>query len=105
LRAEHEKGRALVSALSEAADAYAHGNSSAVEAIRHAIAGIRQLYPNHIWKEDEMVFPMAQRLFTQDELNKLKADFDEAERRFGHSHHEYTAFADEMELLHGVPRM
>jgi hemerythrin-like domain-containing protein len=105
LRAEHEKGRKLASALGDAADAYADGNSSAVEAIRHAIAGIRQLYPNHIWKEDEMVFPMAQRLFTQDELDKIKTDFDEAESRLGHSLHEYTAFANEMELLHGVPRL
>lgn len=101
LRSEHDKGRALVSALNEAVSNYAAGNLAAVADIRHAIAGIRQLYPNHIWKEDEMVFPMAQRLFTPDELEKLKLDFDAAEKKFGDSHDQYIAFASEMALLHG----
>jgi hemerythrin-like domain-containing protein len=101
LRAEHDKGRKLVTSLSEAAEAYAAGSLEAVEAISNALGGIRQLYPNHIWKEDEMVFPMALRLFTQDELRKLKIDFDKAESDFGQDHDQYLAFANEMELLLG----
>lgn len=99
LRAEHDKGRKLVTTLKEAAEAYAAGSPEAVEEISNAIGGIRQLYPNHIWKEDEMVFPMAQRLFTQDELKKLKTDFDKAESEFGQDHDQYIAFANEMESL------
>lgn len=99
LRVEHEKGRKLVAALKEAADTYAADSPEVLENIRTAIAEIRQLYPNHIWKEDEMAFPMAQRLFTQDELKQLKSDFDKAEREFGHGHDQYIAFADEMEAL------
>ena len=99
LRAEHEKGRKLVTALKEAADAYAAGSSEAVEELRGAIGGIRQLYPNHIWKEDEMVFPMAERLFMQDEMKKLKTDFDQAESEYGKDHNQYVEFANEMGLL------
>lgn len=101
LRAEHEKGRKMVTALQEAADAYAAGRQNVVENLRTAISDIRQLYPNHIWKEDEMAFPMAQRLFTKNELRQLKIDFDKAEKEFGRDHEQYMAFADEMELLLG----
>ncbi|MBN1558758.1 hemerythrin domain-containing protein [candidate division KSB1 bacterium] len=100
-KAEHQKGRKLVTALQEAADAYAAGQPEAVGAIRETVAEIRQLYPNHIWKEDEMAFPMALRLFTADELKQLKADFDQAESEFGQDHDQYVAFADEMERLLG----
>lgn len=101
LRAEHVKGRKLVTTLKEAAEALAAGRTDAIEEISKAISGIRQLYPNHIWKEDEMVFPMAQRLFTQDELKKLKADFDKAESDLGQDHDQYIEFANKMELLLG----
>lgn len=101
LRAEHDKGRKLVTTLKEAAEAYAAGRLDAAEEISNAIGGIRQLYPNHIWKEDEMVFPMAQRLFTLDELKQLINDFDKAESDFGQDHDQYIAFANEMELLLG----
>ena len=99
LRAEHIKGRRLVTALKEAADTYAAGNLEAVKDIRSAINAIRQLYPNHIWKEDEMAFPMAERLFNQDELKTLKIDFDQAESELGQDHDQYVTFADDMEML------
>jgi hemerythrin-like domain-containing protein len=101
LRAEHDKGRKLVTTLKEAAEAYPAGRLEAAEEISNAIGGIRQLYPTHIWKEDEMVFPMAKRLFTVDELKQLITDFDKAERDFGQDHDQYIAFANEMELLLG----
>ncbi|MGB5234831.1 MAG: hypothetical protein WBN85_06610, partial [Candidatus Macondimonas sp.] len=61
-----------------------------------AIAGIQQLYPNHIWKEDQMVFPMAERLFTPAELDALNARFAQAEIELGQDHDRYVAFANEM---------
>ena len=67
--------------------------------IREAMRGIRELYPNHIWKEDAMVFPMAERLFTMEELAQMKADFDQVELELGQHHDALIAFADEMEGL------
>ncbi len=52
-----------------------------------------------------MVFPMAQGLFSQNELDKLKVDFDEVESKHGRNHDQYIAFANEMELLHGIERV
>lgn len=101
LCAEHEKGRKLVTALKAAVDNYTAGASEAVETLRDAIGGIRQLYPNHIWKEDEMVFPMVQRLFTQDELKQLTTAFVQAESEYAQDYDQYIAFANEMEKLLG----
>lgn len=101
LKGEHAKGRELVTALDEAVIAYDSGSQEAVDGLRAAISGIRQLYPNHIWKEDEMVFPMAERLFSQAEIENLKFEFEKAENELGQDHERYVAFADEMELLIG----
>ncbi len=100
LTLEHVKGRELVTSLATAAEAHAGGHSDALAAIRGAISGIRQLYPNHIWKEDEMVFPMAKRLFSPEELENMQLLFDKAEVELGQDHDQYVRFADEMALLH-----
>lgn len=99
LMAEHKRGRSLVTALEDAADIYAAGDAEGANKIREAMHGIRELYPNHIWKEDAMVFPMAEKLFTAEELAQLKADFDQVELELGKHHEAYIAFANEMEGL------
>lgn len=101
LRREHIKGRELVGALAAAADASAQGHANAVAAMRSAIGGIQLLYPNHIWKEDEMVFPMAERLFSPDELEAMGQQFDQAEEALGQDHDHYMRFADDMAALLG----
>jgi hemerythrin-like domain-containing protein len=101
---EHVRGRELVSALARANEAHAAGEAGATEALRAAIAGIQQLYPNHIWKEDQMVFPMAEKLFDAAETTQLAADFAAAEREIGAEHERHAAFADElMERLQRAP--
>lgn len=100
LLGEHARGRTLVKELAEAGEAYAQGESAAIDDLRGAIGGIRQLYPNHIWKEDEMVFPMAEKLFSAEELEQMKADFDQAEHALGQSHDAYVKFAEKLEKLH-----
>ena len=98
---EHAKGRTLVGALAAATDALENGDAAAPAALRDAIAGIQQLYPNHIWKEDQMVFPMAERLFSAAELAELHVRFEQAEVELGPDHERYVAFADEMAALLG----
>lgn len=96
---EHVKGRQLVGVLDRANEAYAAGAAGAAEDLRTAIGGIQKLYPNHIWKEDEMVFPMAAKLFTANEMAKLAVDFAAAEQQFGKEHDRYVTFANGMEAL------
>jgi hemerythrin-like domain-containing protein len=102
LRAEHVKGRALVQQLEETLHEYEKQQSHAARKMIVVFSEIRKLYPNHIWKEDEMVFPMAQRLFQKEELDSLKRDFDQAEKEFGHRHDEHVMFSKEMNELHRI---
>jgi len=78
---EHKEGRRLVGQLSDAIDALEAGSADAGEKIVETIKAIERLYPDHIWKEDEMVFPMAERLIPEDERRRLLAQFEEVESR------------------------
>jgi hemerythrin-like domain-containing protein len=80
---EHEKGRALVGALAEQAPAYAQGSPGAKEGLLERLRGILDLYQNHIWKEDAMVFPMADKVLTAADQKELSEGFAEVDRVVG----------------------
>lgn len=88
LNHEHEKGRALVRALAEQAPAYAQGKPGAKEGLLETLRGILELYQNHIWKEDAMVFPMADKVLTAADQAELSKQFDEVEGN-GRNHRPY----------------
>ncbi len=83
LNHEHEKGRALVKALDDQAAAYGKGQAGARESLLDTLHGVLDLYPNHIWKEDAMVFPMADRVLSDTDQKELCAKFAEADRAIG----------------------
>lgn len=97
LRGEHKQGRTLVGELEKATEALAAGHADAGDALADAAAKIKALYTNHIWKEDEMVFPMAGRLFSEDEVRTLAKRFDKAEAEIGKDHEALAAFAERLE--------
>ena len=83
LNHEHEKGRALVRALAEQAPAYAQDRPGAKESLLETLRGILDLYQNHIWKEDAMVFPMADKVLTEADQTELSEKFGEVDRAVG----------------------
>jgi hemerythrin-like domain-containing protein len=83
LNHEHEKGRALVRTLAEHASAYAQGRPGAKESLLEILPGILDLYQNHIWKEDAMVFPMADKVLTAADQTELTEKSDEVNRAVG----------------------
>jgi hemerythrin-like domain-containing protein len=93
LRGEHAQGRSLVTALADAVEKYAAGDGTAAHDIVAVAAKIAALYTNHIWKENEMVFPLVQRLFSQSERDELFERFERAEAEIGANHEELAAFA------------
>ncbi len=80
---EHEKGRALVSALAEWSPAPGQGPRDALPALREILRGLVALYRDHLWKEDEMVFPMADRFLTPADQAELSRQFAELDQSFG----------------------
>jgi hemerythrin-like domain-containing protein len=45
--------------------------------------GLEELYQNHIWKEDAMVFPMADKVLTEADQTELSEKFGEVDRAVG----------------------
>jgi hemerythrin-like domain-containing protein len=80
---EHEKGRTFVQALAEQAPAYGQGKPGARDTLLEALRGIVDLYQNHIWKEDAMVFPMADKILTPADQKQLGEKFAEVDRAIG----------------------
>ena len=83
LNHEHEKARALVRALEEQTLAYAQGKAGATEGLLETLRAIHDLYQNHIWKEDAMVFPMADKVLSAADKQELTGRFAEVDRAIG----------------------
>ncbi len=65
---EHQKGRTLVGTLADTANAFAQTDSHTTRnGLVQVLCELMTLYPNHIWKEDYLLFPMANKLLTPPE--------------------------------------
>jgi hemerythrin-like domain-containing protein len=94
---EHQQGRALVTGLAEAAEAYAKGDTAAIEALVSNLRGITELYPNHIWKEDYLLFPMTNKVLSSDDQKDLREKFKAVENAIGRDvHQRFERLAVEM---------
>jgi hemerythrin-like domain-containing protein len=89
LTGEHAHGRELVTALSDAAAAHAAGDPAAREALLTSLRGITTLYPSHIWKEDYLLFPMSNKVLSQEDQRELYARFLKVDEGMGPGMHEH----------------
>jgi hemerythrin-like domain-containing protein len=83
LNHEHEKGRALVGSLEEWITFYEQKKPGTQDNLVQTLRGIFDLYQNHIWKEDAMVFPMADKILTEADQKELSEKFAEVDRSIG----------------------
>ena len=83
LTQEHVKGRALVGALEERITFYSQKKPGAQDGLIQVLREIVDLYQNHIWKEDAMVFPMANRILMKADQQELSEKFAEVDRSVG----------------------
>ena len=96
LKHEHEKGRALVDDLSNAIEEYA-GRRESVSLIA-ALNGLVELYPNHIWKEDYLLIPMASKVLSASDHETLAKQFESVDAEIGpHIHEKFEEFAARLE--------
>lgn len=86
---EHELGRTLVKGLMEATDK---------EMVLKQLRGLTNLYPNHIWKEDYLLFPMTNKILSDSEQKDLHAKFERVEEEISlDEHNRYEQLAEELE--------
>lgn len=83
LNHEHEKGRVMVSALEETIDNYEQSSSGSDQVLKQALQNLIDLYRKHLWMEDAMVFPMAERLLTEADDRELQTRFADLDRAIG----------------------
>ena len=98
---EHELGRGHVRAMAEALPAYRNGDVAAKQRFADNARSYVELLRQHIWKEDNVVFPSEDMMFTEPERARLSDAFEEVERQQlgGVSHDHYHAIVEELETI------
>lgn len=76
---EHDTGRALIRQMRDASEKYAQGDREAGTAFARATSGYIALLREHIYKENNILFMMAERMLSEDEQQELKREFDRVE--------------------------
>lgn len=101
---EHESGRSHVRAMSDDLARLRRGEAAAVVPIHEHALAYRDLLRAHIHKENNVLFPMADRLVPDDVAARLTEQFEEIERdRVGVGKHEaYHAMLHNLKEIYSV---
>lgn len=101
---DHEQGRLFTQGIREAIQRVEAGESGALQALIQNVHGYADLLRLHIQKEDNILFPMANRFIPAAEHDKVLDGFEHVEHEeTGEGVHEkYLALADELEKEMGL---
>lgn len=80
MRHEHEIGRAHVRKMDQAATDHEKGVAGAADRFAFEARGFVELLRDHIAKEDQVLFPMADRMLPAAAMAELESDFGRFER-------------------------
>ncbi len=97
--AEHNEGRGYIRAMGEALEAYKRGDETARRPLAENARAYASLLAQHIRKEDDILFPMANQVLSDAEQQRLIAEFDriEAEHIGPGVHEHYHQMIDELD--------
>ena len=87
LEREHRSAKQLVGQLAKVAAVYVHNPAAVRYRVIDLLQQLVELYPAHIWKEDFLLFPLAQQNLSQTEQQDLKDKFEAVEREVGEDLH------------------
>ena len=96
---EHVQGRAYTRGMRDAARKLQEGDAGARAALISNARGYVALLRDHIIKEDEMLFPMADEMFSAEQQYRVLRDFERVEREDvgPGAHEEFHALAERLE--------
>lgn len=98
LKREHEKGRRLSDELSLATSNYIANQGTGRLGLVHALEGVVTLYGAHMWKEEYLLLPMADKMLSAEDHELLVHQFQAAESDIGvDAHCAYEALAEDLQ--------
>lgn len=98
---EHQQGRDLVAKMKSALSQYLNGDTGAAQKLKVSADAYIALLNLHIDKENNVLFPMAERHLSENKLAELKKGFDKIEKdKIGTGKHE--EFHRMLDILEGV---
>ena len=98
LHDEHAKVQTLVSQFADSVEQYAATSGEARASLGKTIHGLLALLPGHIWKEDYLLLPMADKLLSPQEQESLVSQFEQVESELGPGiHHGFERLAEDLE--------
>jgi hemerythrin-like domain-containing protein len=83
LRHQHERGRELITGISNALDGYIACDPSKTADLLEKMAAYASLLRHHIHTEDHVFYPMARKLLSADEMAQLEKEFDKERAKGG----------------------
>ncbi len=100
---EHEQSRGLLAQLEPLASAYASGDAGVRDELRRVFEAYSSLLKNHFWKETDILYPMARRLFSPADDAAVLQGIREVEAAAGPDTRErYYAIAARICTLGGI---
>lgn len=97
---EHKKGRALRADFVDAIGLFEAGSAGAREQLSASMNALVGLYPDHIWKEDYLLFPLTAKVLTPADLQTLSLRFEALNREFGEDNiRHFASLANELSTI------
>lgn len=97
LKSEHVKILHLVNELSDSTAAYLGDQRVGRAALKEAFQNLVAFFPGHIWREDYLLFPMAEKVLSPSDQEILLQQFDLAELDLGgRINEEFEALAENL---------
>ena len=95
---EHEQGRHHVATIAEALAKASAGEAAAVATVRENLLAYAELLRQHIGEEDNILYPMADQILTDEDQQALAEAFEriEAEEMGEGTHEKYHRLAHEV---------
>jgi hemerythrin-like domain-containing protein len=107
LTSEHDAGRTLIRELEDALMAIEAGDATALAKAAQALTLYTRMLRKHIDKEEDVVFPLARTLISEEEADLLAEQFEAVEEEMGPAAHEtFRAILESLEAKRGrAPRL
>lgn len=98
LKLEHQQGRNLINGLNAAVKRYREGDVEEATTISEILGNATELYTNHIWRENYLLFPMSEKVLSDSDRRALAKDFAGVQGKFGSGFLErYTSLVERLE--------